>query len=69
MFKWFFEIFDCETKNKYCKEIKKSSDKYFYIINAMTDAQKSLKILKNIYRKLLERLNNTRQEMSLMGWR
>ena len=40
MFKWFVEIFDCETENKYCKDIKKSSDKYFYIINAMRDAQK-----------------------------
>ena len=40
MFKWLVEIFDCETKNKYCKEIKKSSDKYFYIIKAMRDAQK-----------------------------
>ena len=40
VFKWLVEIFDCETKNKYCKEIKMSSDKYFYIIKAMREAQK-----------------------------
>ena len=40
MFKWLVEIFDCETENKYCKDMKKSSDKYFYIIKAMRDAQK-----------------------------
>ena len=39
MFKWFVEIFDCVTQNIYCKEIKKLSDKYFYIIKAMREAQ------------------------------
>ena len=39
LYGWFVEIFDDVTQNPYCKEIKKSSDKYFYVIKAMREAQ------------------------------
>ena len=38
LYGWFVEIFDDVTQNPYCKEIKKSSDKYFYVIKAMREA-------------------------------
>ena len=39
LYGWFVDIFEDITLNPYCKDVKKSGDKYFYVIKAMREAQ------------------------------
>ena len=48
LYKWFVEIFDDVPQNPYCKEIKKSSDKYFYVIKAMREAKSKFDSIEKI---------------------
>ena len=49
LYGWFVEIFDDVTQNPYCKDIKKSSDEYFYVIKAMREAQSKFDSIEKIY--------------------
>ena len=37
LYGWFVEIFYDVTQNPYFKEIKKSGDKYFYVMKALRE--------------------------------